>query len=350
MNINTLINRKKTYSNIFIDTDINYDSNMFIDTDINYDYNILKYLEDKLNNIIKYNKNINKLNTDTLYLLYIAIGYKTKNKEIYNEIISSYKLHKFYIIELNNYIDMVNNINCRKYVYNILSSFNTDIDIDKFNNNSIVHNINIDDNLLNNICISKHYNLEQILEYNLSVNNFKTNTIDSIEKIKLISNDIEKNILTELINKLNNNYKIVQKFTNPEIDIFNKLIDIKDNRILYVFNHFTLPIFRVKNHPLYADFLLLLNINNKLNFAIIEYDGPTHDNIYDFRFKKETILCDIIKNNFCLYNNISMLRIKYNQNNINYHIDHFINNILNDKYIFIIPSYEYYMDILNKYN
>ena len=52
MNINTLINRKNTYSNISIDTDINYD------------YNILKYLEDKLNNIIKYNKNINKLNTE----------------------------------------------------------------------------------------------------------------------------------------------------------------------------------------------------------------------------------------------------------------------------------------------
>ena len=51
---------------------------------------MLKYLQDKLNNIIKYNKNINKLNTDTLYLLYIAIGYKTKNKEIYNIIVSYY--------------------------------------------------------------------------------------------------------------------------------------------------------------------------------------------------------------------------------------------------------------------
>ncbi len=189
---------------------------------------------------------------------------------------------------------MVNNINCRKYVYNILTSFKTDIDINKFNNDSIIHNIYIDYNLLNNICISKHYSLKQILEYNLSVHKFKSNTIDSIEKIKLISNDIEKNILTELINKLNNNYKIIQKFTNPEIDIFNKLIGIKDNRILCVFNHFTLPIFRVKNHPLYADFLLLLNINNKLNFAIIEYDGPTHDNIHDFRFRKEILIGDSI--------------------------------------------------------
>ena len=47
MNIYTLINRKNTYSNISIDNDTNYD------------YNILKY---KLNNIIKYYKNINKLN------------------------------------------------------------------------------------------------------------------------------------------------------------------------------------------------------------------------------------------------------------------------------------------------
>jgi hypothetical protein len=201
--------------------------------------------------------------------------------------------------------------------------------------------------LLNNIGISKHYSFEQIFEYNLSVQNFKTNTINSIEKIILISNDIEKNILTELIKKLNNNYKIVHKFTKPEIDIFNKLIDIKDNRLLCVFNHFTLPIFRVKNHPLYADFLLLFNINNKLKFAIIEYDGPTHNNIHDFRFNKDTILCDIIKNNFCLYNNISILRIKYNENNIYFHIDQFINNIFNDQYIFTIPSYQYYMDLFN---
>jgi hypothetical protein len=68
---------------------------------------------------------------------------------------------------------MVNNINSRKYIYNILTSFITDID---FNNNSIFHNINIDDELLNNIGISKHYSLEQILEYNLSVHNFKSNT------------------------------------------------------------------------------------------------------------------------------------------------------------------------------
>ena len=72
-------------------------------------------------------KILNFFPTDTLYLLYIAIGYKTKNKEIYNQIISSYKLHKFYIIELNNYIDIVNNMNSRKYVYNILTSFITDI-------------------------------------------------------------------------------------------------------------------------------------------------------------------------------------------------------------------------------
>jgi len=61
--------------------------------------------------------------------------------------------------------------------------------------------------------------------------------------------------------------------------IYNQLIN--NDKILYgseaLFNHFTLKlrflVFRIKKHPLYADFLLLFNINNKLIFAIIEYDG-----------------------------------------------------------------------------
>ena len=112
-------------------------------------------------------------------------------------------------------------------------------------------------------------------------------------------------------------------------------------------NHFTLPIYRVKNHPLFADFLLLFNIDNNLKFAIIEYDGATHYNINDFRFKKENIICDTIKNNFCLNNYINILRIKYNDINIDSIIQRFINNIFNHTYQAIIEPNEYYDNLLN---
>jgi len=109
----------------------------------------------------------------------------------------------------------------------------------------------------------------------------------------------------------------------------------------YMFcNHFTLPIYRVKNHPLYADFLILFNIDNNLKFAIIEYDGVTHYNINDFRFRKENIIC--------LQNDINILRIKYNDKNIDHIIESFINNIFNDIYQAIIESKEYYENLLNK--
>jgi len=130
-------------------------------------------------------------------------------------------LHQKYIIELDNYIKMINNIESRKYIYNLLKT-------------KKINNIIIDTNLLNNIGTSKYYHLDNILEYNYSVNNFKTNTINSINKLILISSEIEKNILQEFIIKLNKTYKTVHKFNNPEIEIYNKLIDIKDKRILYV--------------------------------------------------------------------------------------------------------------------
>ena len=158
---------------------------------------------------------------------------------------------------------MIDNYDFRKYVYNILLTYN--------------NNIDIDNNLFN--FISKYYDIKKIIDYNLSVNEFKNNTFLSINKLLLICDNYEKEILNELINKINNNYKTIHKFTNPEIMIYNQLIN--NDKILYgseaLFNHFTLklrfPVFRIKKHPLYADFLLLFNINNKLIFAIIEYDG-----------------------------------------------------------------------------
>jgi hypothetical protein len=309
MNINLLKNRNKNFT---IYTNNNKSSSNF---------NCEEYFQ----NMIKYNKKSINLNTDILYCLYIAIAYKTKNNDIYNDVCQSYKLHKKYINELNDYIIMIDNYDFRKYVYNILLTYN--------------NNIDIDNNLFN--FISKYYDIKKIIDYNLSVNEFKNNTFLSINKLLLICDNYEKEILNELINKINNNYKTIHKFTNPEIMIYNQLIN--NDKILYVFNHFTLPVFRIKKHPLYADFLLLFNINNKLIFAIIEYDGPTHYNNNDFRFKKENVDCDMIKNKFCLDNKINILRINTINDNI---INDFIINIYNGLHQVIIPNNEYYLNIL----
>ena len=231
MNINQLKNRNKNFTKFKSSCNFNCDEYFL--------------------NMIKYKKKPVNLNTDILYCLYIAIASKTKNKEIYDDVCQSYKLHKLYINQLNDYINMIDNYDFRKYVLNILT----------FNNDN-----KIDNNLLN--YIPKYYDIKKIIDYNKSVNEFKNNTFLSINKLLLISENYEKEILNELINKINNNYKTIHKFTNPEIIIYNQLIN--NDKILYVFNHFTLPVFRIKKHPLYADFLLLLNINNKIIFAIIK--------------------------------------------------------------------------------
>ena len=52
----------------------------------------------------------------------------------------------------------------------------------------------------------------------------------------------------------------------------------------------------------------------------------------------------MIKNNYCLNNNINLLRINYIDHNI---INNFIVNISNGLYQAIIPTNNYYMNISN---
>ena len=74
---------------------------------------------------------------------------------------------------------------------------------------------------------------------------------------------IEKQILSNLIDKLTN--KCIHK---PELYIYNTLIDQKNENLLCIFNHFTLPLSRKTVHPLYAVFFFFYKL-----FCIIEYDG-----------------------------------------------------------------------------
>jgi hypothetical protein len=161
MNINQLKNRNKNFTKFKSSCNFNCDEYFL--------------------NMIKYKKKPVNLNTDILYCLYIAIASKTKNKEIYDDVCQSYKLHKLYINQLNDYINMIDNYDFRKYVLNILT----------FNNDN-----KIDNNLLN--YIPKYYDIKKIIDYNKSVNEFKNNTFLSINKLLLISENYEKKILNNL--------------------------------------------------------------------------------------------------------------------------------------------------------
>ncbi len=75
-----------------------------------------------------------------------------------------------------------------------------------------------------------------------------------------------------------------------------------------------------KNGYLRFDFAILDDKNN-LQY-LIEYDGETHDLAYIQGWNtKEKILyqleCDNLKNEYCLKNNIPLIRISYKQKNIN---------------------------------
>lgn len=303
--------------------------------DNNFKYDIIKCFNKKIDNMIKYNKHFNNLSTDTLYSLYIIITYKTNDYNLYKDAAKSYNLHKQYINQLNDYLIMIDNYEIRKYVYNLLT------------NKDIIISDNIIDIITPNI--SKIYELNNLLKYNMLVNEFKQTTINNINVLINIIHDNEKQILYALIDKLNNTYKSIHKFNKPELYIYNKLIELKNDKLICIFNHFTLPLSRNNKHPLYADFLLLFNINNRLIFGIIEYDGPSHYNINYYNFSKDRVYCDILKNQFCIDNNINILRI-FDYDNIDYKIDEYLMSINNDNTSIILPSKNHYDNLLKDYH
>jgi hypothetical protein len=94
-------------------------------------------------------------------------------------------------------------------------------------------------------------------------------------------------------------------------------------------------------------FFIVFNINDNYQFAIIEYDGPTHYNSKDIRITKNNIYCDIIKNNFCIKNSIHILRINDYDKYYLIKIYNFIDDIIKDNGIVtIIPSFEFYSRLL----
>ena len=77
------------------------------------------------------------------------------------------------------------------------------------------------------------------------------------------------------------------------------------------------------------------------------------NNIKDFRFIDTTVFCDIAKNNFCINNDISLIRLNY-KINMNVHLDT-LNNLIDNIFIFKMPVYhsiptdQHYEELLESY-
>jgi hypothetical protein len=307
-------------------------------------------IENMMNTMIIKDYDYNNCETSVLFSLFIYLTKLTKNEDIILNVCELYKTHKKVITSLDNYLNMIYNITERNIIYSILLNFDILPYIHKYYNTSIKHTILIPTN--NVLTNPKYFLNEQATQYNDTVCAFKlklNEMTNILSQHQFESNIKAAQIISALSCKINNTYSCFYKFNKPELVIYNKLIDIKliKPSILYVFNHFTLPITRNGTHHLYADFFIVFNINEHFQFAIIEYDGPTHYNIKDDRITKNKVYCDIVKNNFCIKNSIHILRINDYDKDYLTKIYNFIDDIIKDNGIIsIIPPFEFYSTLL----
>ena len=307
-------------------------------------------IENMMDVMIMKDCDYNNYDTSVLFSLFIYLTKLTKNKDILLNVSELYKIHKKVITSLDNYLDMIYNITERNIIYSILLNFDVLPYTHKYYNTCIKHTILIPDKYI--LTPPKYFSNEQANIYNDTICDFKqkmNETVNILSHHQFESNIKATQIISALSCKINNTYSCFYKFNKPELVIYNKLINIKliKPAILYVFNHFTLPITRNGIHHLYADFLIVFNINQHYQFAIIEYDGPTHYNIKDDRITKNKVYCDIVKNNFCIRNSIHILRINDYDKSYLTKIYNFIDDIIKDNGIIsIIPPFEFYSTLL----
>jgi len=178
-------------------------------------------IENKMESMITKDYDYNNYDTCVLFSLFIYLTKLTKNKDIILNACDLYKTHKTVIDCLDNYLVMIYNITERDNIYSILLKFDVLPYIDKYYDSSIKHMIVPTKPIKSN---SKYFSLQHEFDSNIKANE----------------------IILAFTNKVNNTYACFYKFNKPELIIYNKLIDIKliKPSILYIFNHFTLPITR----------------------------------------------------------------------------------------------------------
>lgn len=308
---------------------------------------------------IKYNnKNVNKMQNKQLSFLVFGILYYYSNnkKELYEPF-------KKYITYLTMFEDFFKLVICKKqrrtvyeYIKNIKSNDSFE---DAYTHKCYNNFINC---IKNKPC--EQINMETINKLKTCIEDLKTTINTSCKStIEMFINDnqiedtgIIIKIITTYLDKINKIYKYTNKFNKPELEIYNHIIKQKTiyPHIIQVFTDASIPISR-NNYlqTLSADILIVFDIDRIIKFAIIEYDGPTHYDINDFRFNDNAVWCDRCKNQFCIDSNISLLRLHYKSticdcfDNINL----FINRVINsDVTVYSgIPTDDFYDNLLLSY-
>ena len=255
--------------------------------------------------------------------------------------------------DINYFFKLENDI---KIINNKLSIVNQFHKIVKFNyNTNVFWYINYDFYIKNKIF--PNVKINTLLFSDLSNINYICKQKSDLElifrqkkiKINTLKNKIINNINLESYNKYKTNIhfpKPKNALNKPEIDIRNILFDIQKNKkeIILIYPQYRLPV-KFKSY-LFADFYLLFLINDTIFPLIIEFDGPKHTSNHFIYFSKDSIKCDIIKNNFSLLNSISIIRINH-VDDITIKIKDCIDYItLNNTNYTCIPTYESYIELL----
>jgi hypothetical protein len=300
------------------------------------------------------NKNMSFSSYDFLFLLslYVYILNEINNIQLIHDFNLFYKKYLKYKDIVKVFIDKNNYCIQHNYLLMLLRNYINNKNHTNINVNNLQYDI-LNKNKLHTYNKYAYLDLKNDINdmiYTLSLNNNKL--IKNINDLQILEN---KNKKIELVNcfldKFICTFDVGCIFNKPEIDIFNTLVNVSKciDHIVFVAMHFVLPISYIK--PLIADFLLIFNINNIIQFCIIEYDGPSHYNIKDYRICIDSIKRDMIKNEFCINNNISILRVTDKNTNYIDIIFDFILTIINyGKPVFDIPNDKHYLDLINKLN
>jgi len=240
---------------------------------------------------------------------------------------NKFKLNNFIKITFNKNIKFENN-------YKFYFDISKEPKIDIIKNLDLIYNYYI--KYINNYYENKKLKFNQKIIFNniyeyMNKNNMELEYLEKIKKKKIKYANIKESL------------------NNPEVEILEILKNIYStiNEIKLIIPQYTLPIkFKSK---LICDFFVVLIIETEPYLLIIEHDGPHHYNNNYYLFSKKNILCDLIKNNFCIANKISLLRIKYDNINFKITIENFITKIITSKKEqYEIRDYEDYIKLINE--
>jgi len=363
--VDTMVSEKsqKYYNTIQLETVDEFNTNKPL---------ISKFTKLMLDTEIKlYNKYItgikpHRMHLSSLYMILIYSLYKKGSNIDELKRLADYNI--LYFENIDEYINNTYDNEDIKSLKNIMNHYDISVIYDDYNGNIIQHHIDTSNLRFKQY---KSYPIKKLKEYRLVLSTFRdiiisngkiiTSYLETIKEdlinFKLYERDeticikeYKKIIISECMNKVNQIFKRVVSFNIPELEIYNKLLEIKQDKpdIIGVFHNARLPISRNGNslNNLSADILIILK-SGKL--GIIEYDGPSHYSKEHIYYKRNNVLCDIVKNNFCKRNGIHILRVRDNDINYMNTIVDFINQItkINSKHIINIPLYSEYIKLLS---